>query len=95
MTTNELISIVSTITNRHESTVGDTVRTAFAVVADAIADQEVVRLAGLGRLQLRQKGISRLLHGDQDGAAKRTTDEVEFQPAKRLRSEINARAGAL
>ncbi|MER2545917.1 MAG: HU family DNA-binding protein [Candidatus Accumulibacter phosphatis] len=94
MNTPELIAIVAQMTEQPRESVEDCVRTALAVIAGALSDHEVVKLAGLGRMQVRQVGVERLVrlapHLPERYIAPHA---VHFRPNRRLRAEIDFRAG--
>ena len=93
MNTKELAAIVAQVTEQPKETVEECLRTAFEVIADALSDQEVCKLAGLGRLQVRQVGIERLVRLAPHGHEKRMAPHaVRFRAIKRLRIEENIRA---
>lgn len=55
MKTKQLIKEVSAITYLDRPEVNEAVRVAIAVIADALAEGETVRLKGLGRLAVKKR----------------------------------------
>jgi nucleoid DNA-binding protein len=89
----DLIAIVATVTDSPDDQVREVLETALQVMADALSDHEPVRLPGLGRLEVRQVGIPRIVClAPYSQKREIAPHAVRFRAVKRLRNEVNIRA---
>ncbi len=89
----QLVALVAKTTDLNPDVVRESLETAIEVMADALAEQETVRLPGLGRLVVCQVGLPRTVRMAPYGETREVAPHaVRFRAAKRLRVEINLRA---
>jgi len=89
----DLIAIVAQVTEQPEAKVKEALETAVEVMAEALADHESVRLPGLGRLEVRQVGLPRVVRlAPYLQTREMAPHAVRFRAVKRLRNEVNIRS---
>lgn len=93
MKTQDLLAQVAERTGFSVDDVSDVVLTAFAKIAEALADGESVKLLGLGRFSVRQRSSSRLVMRPGSGlkCAIVGPHVVHFSARNALTQEINQR----
>ncbi|EXI92109.1 MAG: Integration host factor subunit beta [Candidatus Accumulibacter sp. BA-94] len=94
MKTNDLIDLTTRITGIPEVFVRDAIETALLVIIDALAEDETVKLRGLGKFSVRRRlPMLGVIPGGELECSIKGPRVPHFSGAEKLQAELNLRRG--